>query len=200
METAVVLFGAVVYAIACRQLPFSADQTALIGTLNDGAMTTLLVENPDDSLALHTHSRRLQRHQSTSPEIDILKARMMLTVTDTLSSGVGLAAPQVGIPYKLIVVRRLDTEGEPWRFYLNPEITRYSDEKAMGREGCFSVATRRGVVERSTSIDIRYNDPETFKVCTEHIEGFTAVIFQHEIDHLEGVLFTDRAAEILPNN
>lgn len=99
------------------------------------------------------------------------------------------------MPYSGLICR-----GEPFGIYVNPVITYYSDSLVLGREGCLSVPDIEGMVRRSLEITLNYNDPEDYlsemggglKVKTETIRGFTAVIFQHEVDHLNGILFTDK--------
>jgi len=122
--------------------------------------------------------------------------------------GVGLAAPQVGASQRLIVVEyyeneelaEQDEESEveaPKRLYVvvNPEITRKSPETEVGIEGCLSIPGINGEVERHTAITVkglnRHGQPLTLK-----LKDWTARIFQHEIDHLNGVLFTDLATRI----
>jgi peptide deformylase len=119
--------------------------------------------------------------------------------------GVGLAAPQVGESLQLIVVEYAEhdeneTEDEkqkPPRLYaiVNPEITRLSEEKEVGTEGCLSIPGFAGNVNRPVEITIRgFNrrgQPMRVKA-----KGWLARIFQHEIDHLEGVLFTDLADKV----
>ena len=107
------------------------------------------------------------------------------------ANGAGLAAPQVGILRRMIAVQRFDKPGEPFEIYLNPEIVEYSAETAPGREGCLSIPGCYGEVTRAQQIVLRYRD-EQFAERTERIGGFTAVIFQHEVDHLDGILYTDR--------
>ncbi|PWH18198.1 MAG: peptide deformylase [Anaerolineae bacterium] len=120
--------------------------------------------------------------------------------------GVGLAAPQVGVLEQVIVVEyfekeedeeREDAENAPKRLYVvvNPEITRTSTETVSGPEGCLSIPGYMGEVERFQSITVkgqnRRGQPVTLK-----LKDWTARIFQHEIDHLNGILFTDRATKI----
>ncbi len=120
--------------------------------------------------------------------------------------GVGLAAPQVNIPQQLAVIEYAEGEDEeeiedappkPKKLYvlINPEIIKASEEKVMGVEGCLSIPGLQGEVERHEAIQIkglnRYGKPQKLKV-----DGWMARIFQHEIDHLNGVLFTDRAARV----
>ena len=120
--------------------------------------------------------------------------------------GVGLAAPQVGVLERVIVVEYYENEEDaddeeadeaPKKLYtlVNPEITRKSTELEEGTEGCLSVPGFQGEVERHLAITVkaqtRHGQPVTLKV-----KDWTARIFQHEIDHLNGVLFTDLASRI----
>lgn len=113
--------------------------------------------------------------------------------------GVGLAAPQVGISERLIVIEYGSEEDEnaPKKLFvvINPEIVEASEEKVMGIEACLSIPQMAGEVERHQKIVVKgYNrHGKAIKIKTN---GWLARIFQHEIDHLEGVLFTDRAARI----
>ena len=91
----------------------------------------------------------------------------------------------------MVAVQRFDKEGEPFEFFVNPEIVELGDDAELGGEGCLSVPEIRGEVRRAQSLVLRYRDA-TFEERTERVEGFTAVIFQHEIDHLDGVLFVDK--------
>ena len=118
--------------------------------------------------------------------------------------GVGLAAPQVGISERLIVVEYYqnekaeeaedETKKKVW-VVLNPEIVKASEEKVMGVEGCLSVPNLVGEVERHAAIQVkglnRRGQPMRVKA-----QGWLARIFQHEVDHLNGVVFTDRATRV----
>ena len=114
--------------------------------------------------------------------------------------GVGLAAPQVGISDRLIVVEYFvndELEDSPRKLYVvvNPEITAQSEETELGIEGCLSLPGLQGDVERVLAVTVkgrtRRNQPIRIKA-----KGWLARIFQHEIDHLEGVVFTDRATRV----
>jgi peptide deformylase len=120
--------------------------------------------------------------------------------------GVGLAAPQVGVSERVIVVEYYENEddvddeeadGSPKKLYtiVNPEITRKSKELEEGTEGCLSVPGLQGDVDRHLAITVkglnRHGQPVTLK-----LKDWTARIFQHEIDHLNGILFTDLASKI----
>lgn len=175
---------------------FSPRDKEKIGSGNDGIMRLWTTESVEDSLFLRQPAAELSGKQVKAAEFATLRDRMLLTVTDPENTGVGIAAPQVGLPYRLVAVQRFDKEGEPFEFYINPRIVHYSDETRGGREGCLSVPDMSGMVDRSASIEITYLDERTLKTVGEKISGFTAVIFQHEIDHLDGILYTDRASEI----
>lgn len=125
------------------------------------------------------------------PLIPLLKQRMLLTVQDPEHSGVGIAAPQVGINKNLIWVQRFDKADNPFEFYINPRIIWRSQLTRTGIEGCLSIPNQREEVNRSYAIQLQYSD-SMGNIVEENIEGFTAVIFQHEVDHLKGILFTDR--------
>lgn len=119
--------------------------------------------------------------------------------TMRVAPGVGLAAPQVGVSDRVIVVEYGDDEDEdvPKKLYalVNPEIKSFSQEAEVGVEGCLSVPGLLGEVERSLAVTVkglnRHGQPMRIKV-----KGWLARIFQHEIDHLNGVVFTDRAAKV----
>jgi len=121
--------------------------------------------------------------------------------------GVGLAAPQVGVAERVIVVEYYEHEEDeenedeqtpaPKRLYtlVNPEITRASKEMEVGAEGCLSIPGLVGEVERHQALQVRalnrHGKPLKIKA-----EGWLARIFQHEIDHLNGVVFTDLATQV----
>jgi peptide deformylase len=113
--------------------------------------------------------------------------------------GVGLAAPQVGVPLKVIVVEFGDEEDEeapPKLFSLvNPEIVRASKDFLMGTEGCLSIPGFLGDVERSAHVLVKGQN-RNGKPMRLKANGWLARIFQHEIDHLDGVLFIDRAERV----
>ena len=113
--------------------------------------------------------------------------------------GVGLAGPQVNEPLRVIVVEFGDEEDEevPKKLYVlvNPEISRTSSETLVAAEGCLSVPGLMGDVERSTAVTViaknRRGQPIKLKA-----KGWLARIFQHEVDHVNGILFLDRAEKV----
>ncbi|MEZ4852612.1 MAG: peptide deformylase, partial [Bacteroidia bacterium] len=152
-------------------------------------MRVFLITNPDDSLLLRTQSKSVKADPN-DPVLQHFIKRLLRTVQDSASMGVGIAAPQVGLLRQIVYVQRFDKEGFPFEAYLNPQILQYSKLKRVGPEGCLSIPDVRDSVSRSYSILIEYDYPDGSHH-VEMIEDFTAVIFQHEIDHLNGILFPD---------
>lgn len=148
-----------------------------------------------------TDEKELKILTSASSDIDvkdkllpILAQRMFLSMTDPANPGIGIAAPQVGINKNVFWVQRFDKEGEPFEFYINPKIIWRSALLRKGMEGCLSIPDISGEVLRNYTIQLTYYDKEG-EFHEEIVEGFTAVVFQHEYDHLKGILFTDRLKE-----
>jgi peptide deformylase len=115
----------------------------------------------------------------------------------TNPKGVGLAAVQVGIPYRIFVTR--PTPSSPVRAFVNPEILEsdlpvVDHEREDQLEGCLSIPGVWGYVKRSQSLTLKYED-ETGKPVVERFSGFMATIVQHETDHCNGILFTRRVVE-----
>ncbi len=158
-------------------------------------MRVLQSDVEGDLAVLRMVAAEVSDEMMQTDEFELLCRRMLATVLDPENKGVGIAAPQVGISRRLVAVQRFDKEGEPFEFYANPEIVRYGEETAPGWEGCLSVPDKRGVVERSQEIELKHRTAGGADTL-ETVRGFTAVIFQHEIDHLDGLLYFDRAEEM----
>lgn len=151
-----------------------------------------IVTTPDPVLR-----RKARKITTFDKNLQVLIDDMIETMRE--APGVGLAAPQVGVSERLIVVEYGDDEDEtvPKKLYVvvNPEIVTTSEEKVEGVEACLSIPQMAGEVERHEKIVVkglnRHGQPVKLK-----LEDWVARIFQHEIDHLDGVLFTDRASRI----
>lgn len=173
---------------------FTAEEKNVING-GEGIMRVWKIDNREDSLFLRQTTKLLQKGELKTTDFRKLKERMLETVNDPSDPGVGIAAPQVGIGRQLVAVQRYDKPGEPFEFYINPVIEYYSETQALGPEGCLSVPVIADSVWRSTEIVISYvpdGEKIEFERRQDTIKGFTAVIFQHEIDHLNGILFIDR--------
>lgn len=181
-------------ACACGGNPaptFSEAEKELLDG-GDTVMRVLTVDNPEDLTVLRTECADIPAEELRSEEYATLAARMVATVTSPEQDGVGIAGPQVGISRRVVAVQRFDKEGEPFEVYPNIRITAFRGERLAGSEGCLSVPGRRGEVLRWQDIDISYTSSRTLKDTVETVQGFTAVIFQHECDHLDGIIYTDK--------
>ncbi len=124
--------------------------------------------------------------------------RLMDDMLETMydAPGIGLAAIQVGVPKRVIVMDLAGKDEEPQpRYFVNPEITWASDELFSYEEGCLSVPEVFDEVERPARVRLTYLNYEGEKV-EEEAEGLYAVCIQHEMDHLEGVLFIDHLSRL----
>lgn len=126
--------------------------------------------------------------------------RLIRDMFDTMrfEQGIGLAAPQIGVLKKLVIVgiqeenpRYPDAPQIEEHILINPIITPLADPGKGYWEGCLSVPGMRGFVERPSKIKLEYYD-EKWNYVNKIVEGFPAVVYQHECDHLEGVLYVDR--------
>ncbi|MEN8799980.1 MAG: peptide deformylase [Flavobacteriaceae bacterium] len=140
------------------------------------------------------------------PQLDMLIANMWDTMYN--AKGVGLAAPQIGLPIRLFVI---DTgpfaEDEDFteeeqqelkafkRVFINAEMVEEDGKNWSFNEGCLSIPDIREDVSRKDTITIRYMD-EDFKEHTETFNGLLARVIQHEYDHIEGILFTDKLSSL----
>jgi len=134
----------------------------------------------------------LKKQAKVVTTIGVKERRLIQDMVDTLyhEDGVGLAAPQVGISKRIIVISPRALPGEE-RVYLNPEILARSPEEELGLEGCLSLPGISGEVPRAKRIKFQAMDLNRSLV-TEEAEGFRARVIQHEIDHLNGILLIDR--------
>ncbi|MCI2098073.1 MAG: peptide deformylase [Succiniclasticum sp.] len=123
--------------------------------------------------------------------------RTLKDMADTLyasHNGIGLAAPQVGILKRLIVIDLQDGTG--LRELVNPVITNKEGSQIF-TEGCLSVPNFEGDVERAEYVEVEYTDGRGQRQFLK-ADGLLAVCLQHEMDHLDGILFTDKAVTIMP--
>ncbi len=150
---------------------------------------------------LHQKAAEVPVNEITSPRIQDAIRKMIATL-ESQADGVGLAAPQIGIPLRIFMVagfvfdRIKKSVGNPHEIFINPVITKESKEKKwLDGEGCLSVRWLYGKVHRSTRVTLQAYDHRG-ELRTRGSSGLLAHIFQHEVDHLEGVLFTDKAKDL----
>jgi peptide deformylase len=153
-----------------------------------------IIETPDPRL------RQISKPVDTfDGELQALIADMFETMY--AAPGIGLAAIQVGVPKRLLVIdlqEEQDEEGKPVkdpRVFINPEILETSDELQVYQEGCLSIPDQYADVERPAVIRARWQDRDG-KTHEEQLDGLLAVCLQHEMDHLEGILFIDHLSRL----
>jgi peptide deformylase len=142
--------------------------------------------------------RKARKVTTFGPDLQKLIDDMVETMRQ--APGVGLAAPQVDVSLRVIVVEfaeREDIEDAPLKLFtvVNPEIVRFSEETEVGVEGCLSIPGFAGNVERQRAVTVKGQN-RLGKPVRIQVKGWLARIFQHEIDHLEGTLFIDRAERV----
>jgi peptide deformylase len=163
----------------------------------------LQIEDPDDKRVLKT---RCHPVKTISPALKQLVADMFETMH--AANGVGLAAPQVGITQRLTVIwippeveeREDGTEVEiaPEQNYvlINPQIVKASESEVLGQEGCLSMPGWYGEVPRASWVTVEYQDLDSKYRRIRKASGLLGRALQHEIDHLDGVLFTERIRDL----
>lgn len=169
--------------------------TLRAGGLSPAAMSVLpIVEIPDP---------RLRLVSKPVDKVDDGVRQFVADMFDTMyaANGIGLAAIQVGVDQRILVIdlqAEEDEEGKPIRApkaYINPEILSASDELSTYNEGCLSIPDQYAEVRRPARCRVRWLD-ETGASHEEELDGLLATCMQHEIDHLNGVLFIDHVSRL----
>tara|TARA_B100001540_G_scaffold309101_1_gene324777 strand:+ start:569 stop:1087 length:519 start_codon:yes stop_codon:yes gene_type:complete len=146
-----------------------------------------------------TEPNKLLRRVSKSVEkVDKEEQSLMDDMLETMyaANGIGLAAIQIGVPKRIIVMDlSRDKEKKEPRYFVNPVIQNKNSEKATYEEGCLSVPNQFAEIDRPSSCDVQYLDYYGKKQ-TLHAEGLLATCIQHEMDHLEGILFIDHLSKL----
>lgn len=198
MKKIMILTAALLSLASCgvnSRLTMTNEEAALINGSPD-TMRILTIDNEPDLAVLRKASVSFNVEDLNTPEYAALASKLVKTLEST-DGGVGLAAPQVGINRRVVAVQRVDKEGEPVEVYANIFIEEVRGNLEAGPEGCLSVPDQRCDVMRYQDITIRYTDINSDRLdqpreIREDVKGFAAVIFQHEVDHLEGILFIDK--------
>lgn len=153
-----------------------------------------IIETPDPRL------------RTVSKPVEAIDAELQTLIDDMFETmyaapGIGLAAIQVGVPKRLLVIDLQEEEGEDGkpikapRVFINPEILETSEEQQVYSEGCLSVPDQYADVERPAVIRARWQDRDG-TVREEQLDGLLAICLQHEMDHLEGILFIDHLSRL----
>lgn len=157
--------------------------------VDDGQLWPIVLRSPGGRGVLRRRARALSAGERQ--HLVSLDVHMRATLAGT-GSGVGLAAPQVGISARVVLVK-LGARGSTPKLdiFVNPRIVERSDDVELDYEGCLSIPDVCGLVRRTRSLVIEHGLPDEPARRLE-VSGFDARIFQHEIDHLDGVLYIDR--------
>ena len=153
-----------------------------------------IIETPDPRL------------RTISQPVETVDADLQTLIDDMFETmyaapGIGLAAIQVGVPKRLLVIdlqEQEDEEGKPIRdprVFINPEILEESDEVQLYNEGCLSVPDQYAEVERPARIRARWQDRQG-QTHEEELDGLLGICLQHEMDHLQGILFIDHLSRL----
>lgn len=144
---------------------------------------------------------RLKQRAARVDTVDADVVRLMDDMLETMyaAPGIGLAAPQVGVSKRVVVVDIGKTEADrsPIRM-ANPEIVWASEDDNTYEEGCLSVPENYAEVVRPRSVRVRYLDPEN-EIREVEADGLLATVIQHELDHLDGILFIDHISSLRRN-
>ncbi len=170
---------------------FTTDQIKMISAGDSSDILRVFkISSYQDSILLRQKSEPIE-FLDGDIYLRAFAQRLYATVRDSASMGVGIAAPQVGVLKNMIWVQRFDKDEFPFECYINPVIVSYGEEKIPCPEGCLSIPDKQAMTTiRSKQIEIEYDTLDGVHK-KETVEGFTSVIFQHEIDHLHGILFID---------
>jgi peptide deformylase len=140
--------------------------------------------------SLRERSVELRVEEITTPEFQAYLDKLIRTMF--VADGVGIASPQVGRNIRAIVV---NTGARP-ECYMNPVITKTSETMIESEEGCLSVPGKYGLLSRHKKVTVEAINRHGKRVILE-LKGFPAIVFQHEVDHLDGVLFIDKAIKLI---
>lgn len=186
--------------VSCEnELRMTKDEIALIQGGNETMpFRVLLVTQPEDSVILRKPCADLNLKKDEKL-IRLLIQRMKATMV--AEAGVGIAAPQIGISRNIFLFARIDKPGYPVEVAINPKIVSVPDKMiCFERDGCLSIPDISGNSMRYPWIEVEYQN-ESGSIIRERLSGFsrdtdfTAIVFQHEYDHLQGVLFVDKLCD-----
>ncbi|MDR2011248.1 MAG: peptide deformylase [Bacteroidales bacterium] len=184
---------------SCSQkYEFSENEKSIINEADEYTpFRVLLTTNLQDSILLRSKSHDF--YDWDSPDFEMFIKRLKKTLI--VEKGVGIAAPQVGIPRNIFLLEKSDTEKNEIIVVINPKIINHPEETICFQgDGCLSVPEITGNSVRYPWVDVEYNN-EKGELVRERLDGysresgFNAVIFQHEFDHLQGILFTDKLCD-----
>jgi peptide deformylase len=185
----------VVFLAASCAASFSKQDKTVIYNQPAQPARILLISNKQDSLFLRKTNLEVKNIKKNK-HLPALIEKMKLTLE--ASQGVGIAATQIGVNKKVFLFKRIAQEGHPVQVAINPRIVSHAPQTVcFERDGCLSIPGWFGTSQRYPWVEVEYYNEKGEKI-TEKLSGtsrltdFTGVIFQHEYDHTQGVLFIDK--------
>lgn len=192
----------VIMIFACKPIRnMTATEIELVNNgLSGTPFRVLKTDNHADSVFLRKKCADFpEKDIRNSADLDLLIKRLRRTLAEEM--GVGIAAPQVGIGLNLFLFMRMDHPDRRVDVAINPRIIAVSEQIIhFENDGCLSIPDRSGTTKRYAWVDVEYFNDKG-EIVKERLSGvsregdFTGVIFQHEFDHLQGVLFVDRLCD-----
>lgn len=204
MRYQTLLYGIIAFMITSCQITKLGMTDKEISLINEGPenerMRVLSIENLQDSIFLRSKAQDVDTdHIKTDENLQKLIKRMIVTLDD--EGGVGLAAPQLGIGRNIFLFTRISDPRGPYQVAINPRIVGHPEEKVcFENDGCLSIPNRSGNSMRYAYVDVVYYNEKGEKI-EERLSGhsrqtdYTGIIFQHEYDHLEGILYIDKLCD-----
>lgn len=203
MKKTILLLGAlavIAVCVSCRSIT-SKEKSDILDADENTPFDILQTTKPEDLTFLRRNGKDIKKitHITDHEVWQHFFKRMRKTLEE--ADGVGLAAPQVGISRNVFLFTRIDKPGQPIEIAINPRIVSHSAQTVcFERDGCLSIPDRSGNSRRYEWVEVEYYTEKGAKI-RERLSGtsrqtdFTGVIFQHEYDHLQGVLFIDKLCE-----
>jgi peptide deformylase len=196
VEKLILLLSISVVFVSCNKMGMTKEEKTLINSGGENeSFRVLLTTSEHDSLILRQKSKTIEFGKDTD-DLKLLIKRLKVTLE--IENGIGIAAPQVGILRNLFIIVRVDKPDMPVEAVINPRIISHSEETVcFERDGCLSIPEISGNSIRYPWIEVEYLN-ENGKKIREKLTGysrkdnFAAIIFQHEYDHLRGILFIDK--------
>lgn len=186
--------------VSCRSIS-NKERNSILDADENTPFDILQTTNPTDSLFLRCKAKNIKRVNRIAHHATWQHFFKRLRKTLDQAEGVGLAAPQVSIGRNVFLFMRIDKPGRPVEIAINPRIVSHSDETVcFERDGCLSIPDRSGNSRRYEWVEVEYYTEKGEKI-REKLSGtsrqtdFTGVIFQHEYDHLQGILFVDKLCD-----
>ena len=198
MKTHILLILIPVLCFSCQTTMTKKEKELICNASAETPFRVLLTTNEEDSLFLRKKCADVKSIENNA-DLKLLIERMRATLE--AENGVGIAAPQIGVARNVFLFMRIDKPERLVVAAINPKITAHSNETVcFENDGCLSIPDISGNSLRYRWIEVEYYDENGAKI-KERLDGysrfddFTGIIFQHEYDHLQGTLFTDKLCE-----